>query len=467
MTSNDCLTRPQIADISKRMGRMDLESQSKRRRPQFSLKLVLLLVGVFAIGGWVWQTYFAKHPTYSISAYEQARSYHGRTARIGPNQITLKSVARNDRDGTLLVESGRGEPVDAAIPGRQVMIDCADWLDVAQLELQPGTDAVEILEARIFDHQSRERLDQQDASYGWRVTSSNLVQLFGLGKQLPQQVDVWLCVYSDLPADPVEVLKPTIGQAVSVDGCEIKVADAQAGFVGWSSADGLVPLEGRHHADCALEFVVRGGEATQHCRVVAVTHDGKRFNGSNPLASGLHNGPRSARQMAYFRTPLESVKYLEIRPTSPRHRFFFDGVQLPEPTSIAGFAAPPKPVLKIQGTEISTNVSEFRPLKFDLKTVDGDCSMGSTGGPYHLQLLPYPDGPQDRGNCFSLILDVEGVCSRTVGFRFRTSGTPAWKPASQLQPMGGSSSFRGATWLSQSLFRVPLDTIDEIEFTLP
>src|SRR5688572_14110205 len=210
------------------------------RFTRFSVRFLFGLTALAAVLLGIWKAFLYEPPTHRIPGYEQAPSTRRLAAEIGPNKITIRSVARNDRDGNISIESGDGKPLPGPVPGTKLLTSCAKWLDVVQLELHPGPDRFEIIEARVFDHASRTLLSQVDPALGWQVLPPNLLQVYGLGKEVPQLVDVWLRVHSYRPEDRAFVLPPQAGSEVSLPGGTMTLREIQNGFAGWSSSSGFV-----------------------------------------------------------------------------------------------------------------------------------------------------------------------------------------------------------------------------------
>jgi hypothetical protein len=416
---------------------------------------------VCALAAACWKVFIWQPPTHRISLYEKAPAFYGRTAKIGPNQIRIESVARNDRDGEIRIESGRGTSLDVEIPGKQTLVDCAGWLDVARIHLQPGGDLVELLEVRIFDHEQRELLSRLDPAYGWNVVTPNVLDLYGLQKPLPETVDVWLRVNSYEADDGVFTLPPTAGASVLVDGHQLTLHAAQAGFQGWSSSDGFVPLRGKHHAESAFEVRWKPSNDDRRYQIAAVLRDGERI-----VDDFFHTFNSQKSSVIMFPTPLESIDHLEIRPFGGRHRFFFDAIRLPEITSQDPFADPPSAVVKIGGKEIATSVAAFRPLSARVRTVDGNYGQGTTTSNTSMTLTPRPEGPTDRGEAFSLIVDARGLGRLPLAFRFRKMGHPNWLADSQMSSAGGASSFGSSRILIERNYRIPIESVDEVEISI-
>ncbi len=113
---------------------------------------------------------------------------------------------------------------------------------------------------------------------------------------------------------------------------------------------------------------------------------------------------------------------------------------------------------------IATSVPEFQPLDLRLRLVDGNFGSGSSGGSASMSLIPRPDGPIDRGQTCSLILDERGIGSVPFQFRFRQPGNPSW--VSALKSTGGAQSSGSSRILIERDYQVPIDTIDDIEISI-
>ena len=112
--------------------------EKSRRTLQFSIRSGLLLIAVFAAVIVVYQKYIYQPPTHGIPLYEKARPYARTSASVGPNVVRIKSVVRNDRNGGVQCENGRGSALSVAYPHKQTLVDCGSWLDVAQFEIRTG-----------------------------------------------------------------------------------------------------------------------------------------------------------------------------------------------------------------------------------------------------------------------------------------------------------------------------------------
>ncbi|MGI9472876.1 MAG: hypothetical protein ACR2NZ_15155, partial [Rubripirellula sp.] len=339
-------------------------SVQSRRTFQYSLKWFLAFVCMAALLAWVIHWLNDESPTDQFLAYEKAKAYHGMTATIGPNQIRIESIVRNQRSGPLLKAPLSIDGIPDVDSNRPVALEselenAGPWLDVVQIELMPGSDLLDILELRVFDHATREELQVGHPACGYRVVPPNLLHVYGLGTEIPKAIDVWLRVHSYDVMDTVQQLPPRLYAATDVGGFEVTVVEAQTGYIGWTSKDGLMPVTGESHSDCALVLDWDGPESDTSYQIAAYNKDGEKFFHDRLVNPHFHGVSKS---VVHFPVPLDQIDHLEIRPHGGRHRFFFDGVQVPELAPQPRFSKPPTAVLAVGGVPVKSELVEFLPL---------------------------------------------------------------------------------------------------------
>ena len=382
-----------------------------------------------AIGIAVWKTYIWEPPTNLIAGYEKAPILYGTTATIGPNQIRILSVSRNDRDGSILIENGRGKKIEAKIPYRKELSNSGAWLDVVQIDLLPRADLVDITEIRIFEHATREMLRVNHPRCGYRLVEPNVIQLYGLGGELPGRIDLWLRLHSYDKSDPVYKLPPRKGASVELTSrsgaSTVAINDVQQGYRGWSSADGFFPVDGEHQSNCAFEIGWTGTADVLRYQVGAVTKDGRKL-----LDSRFLSYTSDGKSPIEFYCRLDDIDHLEMRPFGGGHRFFFDGLQLPKTganNTGATFADPPTAVVNVdQELENFTPIAAFAPLDIRIIALDGRWFTGSAAGQNYLQLIPHPNGPKDVGTSFTRVVESRGLADPPYALRMRSISTGAW-----------------------------------------
>lgn len=432
-------------------------------RKQFTIRALLGLASVAAIAIACWKAIVWEPPTDQFQLYEKARAYHGWTAKIGPNRIRIVSIARNDGDGNLVVATPQaGDAAALAIPYRQALVDCGPWLDAVQIDLRPGGDRVDIVELRVFDHRTRQLLPIDHPACGYRVVRPNLVQLYGCGKMLPPRVDLWMRVHSRA-TDEVGVLEAKIGSTVTAGQCRFTLAEIQAGFSGWSSREGLSPVEGKHHNETAIVLELNPARPQQRFQIAAVTFDDRIH-----LYSALLLGLRGGDEFAHFHVPLEEIRHFEIRPWGTRERFFFDGVELPKLTTPKReFVPAPIASVAVGGKEHKQKLTELAPLDVELMLRDGQPYSGSAAGPNFFELTPRADGPINEGTECTLVLMTRGIAGLPYQIRFRRSGSSVW--TSDVGWKSGGGLHRAST-ANQEVFdrnyKYPLAEIEWVEVSI-
>ena len=146
---------------------------------------MLFFVACSAVAVSAWKAFVYEPPTHKIPLYEKALGTRS-SARVGPNEIKIRLVARNDRDSSIYVENGHGKVLAGSPPkNEKTLADAAGWLDIAQIELDPGPDLLDIIQVRIFDHDTRKLISELNPAFGWSEAKPNLIHLYGVGKELP------------------------------------------------------------------------------------------------------------------------------------------------------------------------------------------------------------------------------------------------------------------------------------------
>ncbi len=432
-----------------------------RRFTRFSIRFLFGLTAFSAVLMGIWKAFIYEPPTHKVPAYEKAPGTRRLAAQVGPNTISIRSVARNDRDGSISIESGGGKSLPGPVPGKKLLSSCAKWLDVVQVELHPGPDRFEIIEARVFDHASRTLLSQVDPAFGWQVVEPNLLQVYGLGKEVPPLVDVWLRVHSYRPEDRAFVLPPKAGSKVSFPGGTMTLREIQNGFAGWSSSSGFVPVGSEHDGETALVLQYSGNGQDERYQVAAVsTHGEKQFE-DRYLSLGTTGG---GQNLIRFDFPLDEIEHIELRPHGGRHRFFFEAVRLPK-ASGRSFADPPIVRVPVNQGEMRAVLSELAPLQVRLAVMNGDCATGSTSNGRMSRIIMRPE-PRDADQAFTLSYDVKGIAGLQLSVGFQDSQTGNIVPETAF---GSRGSYRASTATRQSAartFSTPIDRVEAVEVSV-
>ena len=295
-------------------------------RKRVSIKFLFVLTALCAALIGVWRNFIYEPPTHKVPGYEKATAVQNLSTSVGRNRIEIKSVARNRADGTVAAETGAGVPLLREIPASKLLSVCADWMDVAQIELQPGIEKVEIIEARIFDHATRILLSHLNPRAGWRVVNGNLIQVYAASSELPASLDVWLKVHSYDQATEMFRLEPTGGSTASIPGGTVTVSAIQSDYSGWNSASGFTPVAG--DGDRQTGLVLTGaGSPHGYFQLAAHSKYGQKQFCDRLLDFG---GQGDKNELVTFDFALEEIDHFELRPYGSHHRFFFEAVQMPQ-----------------------------------------------------------------------------------------------------------------------------------------
>src|SRR5438477_219672 len=96
--------------------------------------IAVMAVGLFLVRGRFAGTAPTAPPLGDSLLYEEAQASRDLMIRVGQERLAVQAVARNDRDGSLSIEDGRGRAISGA--GLELELEDAavrqsSWLDLA------------------------------------------------------------------------------------------------------------------------------------------------------------------------------------------------------------------------------------------------------------------------------------------------------------------------------------------------
>ncbi|WP_428304882.1 hypothetical protein [Lacipirellula sp.] len=434
-----------------------------RRRFRFSLAKLLAAITLVALLAATWQLVFYRHPTYFLGLYEKAPSTRNGSIAVGPNRIEIEYLARNERDGSIRYADGLGSTIKATSPNAQRLKDAGPWLDLVEIALAPG-DAVDVIEFRAFNHETREFLFAGDG-YGWALKSPNVVQLYGFKKPLPPKLDLWFRTHSY--ALPVQEFKlpAAVGAECKFPYGTVRVEDLQPGNWSTVGAKLLRPLDPDAPTTTAvLSWDVSPAPASERYQITAVAADGRRGHTHLLNYISFRMGASVFSETPRFNMPIDEVDHFILQPFGGLHRFFFEGVELPA-ISAKPLAAPPVVAVDVNGQEIERRLADFDPVEVVVSTRRGDSFEGASAGGSQAWLIPREGGPIDVDDSFSVTYEICGY-SAQPRFRFfdATSNQPI--PASQLPERSSTRASGAAEAAGGFSYGIPLDELKSIEMTL-
>jgi len=257
-------------------------------------------------------------------SYGSAKGSVNHQIKVGPTTFRLRSVARYSREGNPVVRAPDGTEL-AEPPTLPTYPRAAEWMDIATIQWDPGPEAYDLIELRVFDHQTRrDVLTTECLNFGYSLDGSTLT-IYSIGRHLPDSLDIWMRVAHKQEGQQAYTLKPAKGQVVDLGRkARLKIIDIARGLslrqereVGsphnqWDRAASIVELE-----------IVRPGGKRYH--ICAVGKDGQRAFPGNLHYLGLV----PSTQFKVFPMPMEDIDHFEVRPFIENDTFFFDGVRLP------------------------------------------------------------------------------------------------------------------------------------------
>lgn len=384
------------------------------RRRQFGIKHVLLLMCAIAALIVVWQKYVYVHPAHRNPSYEKAQYSRSGAITLGPTNISIKSVSRTDRDGTLLVENGGTRLLNTTVRNAKVLQGAGAWLDSAQIELVAEGGTFDVIDVRVFDFETRQRIDKVIRTSGHRMADRETLQIFRLGEKLPDSVDVFFRVQVYKPGNVPTKLMPNVGATCALPGGTLEITKFVRGFGSYSSATGFVasPEEALRSTGVMLRFNGDNGDSPAGAKYIinTVKKDGTRILRDRYLRfpGSYIDADNRRSELVIIQAGLDEIQHFEMRPFDGQHTFFYEGVQLPK-TSTAKFANPPCPTVALNGVEETVSVPEFAPLVVSVQVMKGDAVCGTGGSERQVEVTVRPDGPEDVATKTTIVDRMHGL----------------------------------------------------------
>lgn len=432
------------------MPHTDAPPTRSSRWPRFSLWVFLCGIAAVAALLGLSQALFYVHPAHKFPAYEKAPYTSSLQKQIGPNTIQIRSIARNRYDGKIHLMNRSG--LSGQIPNPQQLKDCAKWLDVVQFEITPGPELLEIMEVRVFDHETRDILAK---GYGWQLLEPNLIQVYGLGKEVPEKLDLWLRVNSRKDG-MIYKLPPTKGASVKTATGTITVSDITAGFTSWSANGGFSQPQGGEMGS-AVEMLWEVDQPTETVYQVATVGKSGQME-FNTLEFQQH-GVAPLKLPFTFDMPLASVDHYQVGPPGQRQPFFFDGVEVP-PATGRKFDPPPVAIIRTDQGESEGVLSELSPLVVRYQLEKGSNITGSAASGSFAWIMR--NGAR-RGfdKQFGVIFNIQGMGKLPLAVRLQDN-LGGWNTPVANRTAVAFSSQNGVI---AYVYPVPLDEVQKIEIT--
>jgi len=421
---------------------------------RYSIRFLLILTAVVAVGFGLWRALSYRHPAHANVLYQEADFTSGHRISVGPNVVSIRSIARNRYDGSIDVLKGPG--LRTSIPQTDVLKKCSRWLDVVQVELEPGSERLGIVEVRVFHHQTRQQFALNEG-LGWHLVEPNVVQIYGLGTEVPEQFDLWFRARS-YPSDEVAILRPEVGSQATLAGGTVEVVDLADDFAGWDRKTGFIPGDpNTASGQSAVTIKWQGDWPDDDWRdIYAVTRGGatdfsfRLFNLQYPWNS---SGPMR------FDFTLAEIDHYEIRPRTDESFFFFDGLKVPPPQA-RKFDPPPTVTRPMDEMLEGVILEEFAPLKITARIYPGTFTPN-----YRLfnNVASDDPGPMvDMDTSFSLLLQEETRIYLPFDFHFRDRPGGNWR-RNNIAAGNANSLFTEYGWCYYRIYHEPASEMQAVQ----
>ncbi|MBT3290572.1 MAG: hypothetical protein HN380_24725, partial [Victivallales bacterium] len=259
-------------------------------------------------------------------SYEDAKGSVNHQVEIGASTFRLRSVARYSREGNAIARAPDGTEL-AEMPALPTYPEAAKWMDIATIQWDPSPEAYDLVELRVFDHETRrDVLAAECLNFGCSHDGATLT-IYSIGRHLPDSLDIWVRVAHKQDGQQVHTLKPVKDRVVGLGnemGSRVKIVGITPGTILHPGAGNSPPLKLRNHAATSVEldFIRSDG---RHYQVCAVGKDGRRVF---PRSYG-RPGFAPSRQFHTFPIAMEGIDHFELSPLTGLDSLFFDGVALP------------------------------------------------------------------------------------------------------------------------------------------
>ncbi|HIG29762.1 MAG TPA: hypothetical protein EYQ50_18980 [Verrucomicrobiales bacterium] len=299
-------------------------------RPLLILFPVLTLVCPSLIAG----TKSSRFENYKkrLPQYQKARSTRDHSIRVGPNVFKIQSVQRNNPDGTLQIEDGKGKrlPDSPSLIPRDLLAQSA-WLDIIAVDVGLQKSQYDLGRVKLI-HLKSDTIIYPSSEV---IESGVIILKHVRGTILDRSMDFWMEVKSYHEEDKVRPIPIKEGASASWDLGELKLIQTYQGHSAfrWEKRNGLswlVPTSQPRNPDNSCRLFlrwkgVRNQEDHQICGVDV--YEKKWFPDAIMMQFGKQqNAPKAIT----LDIPLSFVDHLEIRPYSANHRFFFEEMGLPD-----------------------------------------------------------------------------------------------------------------------------------------
>jgi hypothetical protein len=405
----------------------------------------------------------------------------------GPDWYSVLAVARNDHDGSVRVEDGRGRPVTAKLiralpPADPIVTRAAPWIDVADVILAADPATLADVNCQVLAHKGRKFFHCPGLGVVYLPGNPPRVRLLSLGAALPETVDLWIdATRSPRRGTPVVRLEAKPGATVRVGPATFTIREIKRRRFGeprFKARGALVHpdlgdlgaisviLNAWSDSQGDLYNSIMGPDMRPGYELCAVGRDGRRVYAEHHPIQSLPPRPSAKWNigdgMLVFGIDREELSHFEAWPGLGWTRLYFDGVKLPRSV---GRPFDPGPVVRIEvgGREIETSVPEFAPIPVTVRLRPGriaDPLMPSEPAPIFGEFT-------DRDTTFTAALDIKNLFGHPWTLTFldrdgRRLDAKFGASPSNPHDASGHGMRRQTAW-----YNLPLDRVGAVEVSPP
>ncbi|MBN2138126.1 MAG: hypothetical protein JW720_09980 [Sedimentisphaerales bacterium] len=401
-------------------------------------------------------------------AYEKAPGSRDLKITVGPTTFKVHTVVRWDEKGNPIFEDGMGGEI------RELGFETPDyskqslWMDIANIYISPDSQRYDVLELRVFDHQTRRLLDTEGRlGVGYDIRDS-VVQLRSIGGFLPRSVDIWLRVLHRPAGEAVTTMPAKAGLSAQLDGGHVSLRMIRPGRWSFSTrqAGGGRPVEiewtsqekGEEFCTAVFDFSQDG--SNDRYQICAVGVDGRRYVPDFPHFIGPANG---RTEIIEFDVAADKVRRFEIRRFGGRDKFYFDNVKLPR-IDRRQFEAPPAIIVRLDEDGTETDSNALSPILAKVSVQPGRRVTGTSSYRNHAAVEPASEPYQDIESTTTVTYDLRGVGLGRCFVKLFDSGGNDLAPRGSVQ--SGSAGAGGCQSAGYETVSVAYGQIDHVMLSL-
>lgn len=374
--------------------------------------------------------------------YEKARGTRTGAARVGPNQFLLRGASRNDRDGSIRQEDGKGTSLAQpdSVLETSMTREATPWLDLANIRFGIDRPAArpellyDVIEVRVFDHATGKTLQN------WELITPDTVQIRSVGTPLPDAVDLWFRMASHASETDRFELALSPGASLDLPGGTLTVREVHSGQPSYATKPGARKSSG---TTVVLDWLGSAGSGNYQIGL-ADLQDRVCFSHA-PHFPNLGAVPNPTSSVLHYDLPLELASHLVVRPYAERGTFFFDGVRLPK-NSAAALSPPPPARIEINGKAGHYATSAWDPIRLSLQALEGrpkkeGISRSTSTIPGLTGLSVWYGELEDPAEHSTWIVEVDGLRADGLALGFfdrEGNALPEGRSGSRLRSMPSS-----------------------------